>query len=35
VLPEVFGDLVGGPGGYAAFGFVQEQGRTMPIVCGA
>jgi hypothetical protein len=31
VLPEVFGDLVGGPGGYAAFGFVQEQGRTMPI----
>ena len=31
VLPEVFGDLVGGPGGYAAFGFVQEQGRTTPI----
>lgn len=31
VLPEVFGDLVGGPGGYAAFGFVQEPGRTMPI----
>ena len=31
VLPDVFPDLVGGPGGYAAFGFITEPGQPMPI----
>jgi len=31
VLPEVFADHVGGPGGYRAFGFVWENGHDTPI----
>jgi len=31
VLPEVFGDLIDRKGGYAAFGFVQEPDRALPI----
>ncbi len=31
VLPEVFADRVGGPGGYAAFGFIWENGHDTPI----
>ena len=31
VLPEVFPDHVGDPGGYAAFGFIYEPSHDMPI----
>jgi mono/diheme cytochrome c family protein len=31
VLPEVFADLVGGTGGYAAFGFLMEKDHEAPI----
>jgi hypothetical protein len=31
VLPEVFPERVGGPGGYAAFGFLSESGHDTPI----
>ena len=31
VLPEVFPDHVGAPGGYAAFGFIYEPSHDMPI----
>ena len=31
VLPAVFPDLVGGPGGYAEFGFLFEDGQPAPI----
>jgi hypothetical protein len=31
VLPEVFADLVGGPGGYLAFGFLAEDGHAAPV----
>ena len=31
VLPRVFGDLMPGPGGYAAFGIPWEEGRELPV----
>jgi len=31
VLPDVFADLVGGTGGYAAFGFLMENGHEAPV----
>jgi hypothetical protein len=31
VLPEVFDDLVPGPGGYESFGLIVEEGRRVPI----
>ncbi|HTW70649.1 MAG TPA: cytochrome c [Acetobacteraceae bacterium] len=31
VLPSVFPDLMGGPGGYARFGFLYEPGQATPI----
>ena len=29
-LPRVFGDLMPGPGGFAAFGFAWEEGKPLP-----
>ena len=31
VLPRVFPDLLPGPGGYASFGVVWEEGRELPV----
>jgi hypothetical protein len=31
VLPDLFPDLLPGPGGYASLGFVYEEGRDLPV----